>query len=67
MKNALNDWNKLNFNWMEIFELIKAVIQPQFLFLFQELPIKMSPKVLKDWQSSLTKFLWANERLRRNF
>lgn len=43
---------------MERILLIKSIILPQFLFLFQTLPIYISLPVLNKWQRMLTDFIW---------
>lgn len=46
--------------------LIKSIIFPQFLFLFQTLPIYISPKTLAKRQQLLINFVWAKSAHRVN-
>lgn len=41
------DWHKLNFSLLEKIDLIKSMILPKFLFLFQNLPIEVPMKAFR--------------------
>lgn len=60
IQQLLNDWSNKFLTWLERLELVKAVIFPQFLFLFHVIPVEIPLKELKKWQSRLTYFAWAS-------
>lgn len=58
---------RLFFTWLECIELVKSMLLPQFLFLFQSLPIELFPATLGRWQSVLNKFVWNARHPRIGF
>lgn len=61
MQSTLNIWSNRYLNWVERIALIKTMILPQFLFLFQMLPISISLQTLEKWQKMLINFVWFNK------
>lgn len=67
VRAILQGWEVKFFTWLERIELVKSMILPQFLFLFQSLPLNLFPTTLKKWQSVLNKFVWSARRPRIGF
>lgn len=40
------------------YQLIKAFVFPEFLYLFRAISLDLSPKILQTWQSALNKYFW---------
>lgn len=59
VRRVLRHWSSKWLTWTERIELVKSVILPQFLFLFQSIPIDIPPKFISKWQRDITKFVWA--------
>lgn len=67
VRSQLRAWESKFFSWIERTELIKSMVLPQFLFLFQALPIEVFHKAFLKWRRILTVFVWAKSRPRVGF
>lgn len=47
--------------------MVKSLLLPQFLFLFQALPLDLRPGTLKKWQTMLNSFIWEAKHPRVGF
>lgn len=63
----LHNWESNFFSCTERIELVKSMILPQFLFLFQTLPIDLKPSMVKKWQALLNSFIWEAKHPRIGF
>uniref|UniRef100_A0A670K732 Reverse transcriptase domain-containing protein n=1 Tax=Podarcis muralis TaxID=64176 RepID=A0A670K732_PODMU len=67
IKKDLDVWNRVNLSWLGRMEAIKMNILPKMLFLFQNIPVIRGPKIFKDWQKTLSRFIWQGRRPRIRF
>lgn len=67
MTALFKKWNTGLFTWLERLELVKSILFPQFLFLFQTLPVEITQATLRKWQSFFTSFIWNKKRPRISF
>lgn len=55
------------FSWFDRLELVKSILFPKFLFLFQTLLVEITLDTLRRWQALFTSFIWKNKRSRIGF
>uniref|UniRef100_A0A670JNS3 Reverse transcriptase domain-containing protein n=1 Tax=Podarcis muralis TaxID=64176 RepID=A0A670JNS3_PODMU len=67
VKKDLDVWNRVNLSWLGRMEAIKMNILPKMLFLFQNIPVIRGTKIFKDWQKTLSRFIWQGRRPRIRF
>lgn len=58
----IKSWETKLLFWMEKVELVKSVLLAQFLFLFQSLPLELSPQTHCYWQVLLCSFDWLPKK-----
>uniref|UniRef100_A0A670HV34 Reverse transcriptase domain-containing protein n=1 Tax=Podarcis muralis TaxID=64176 RepID=A0A670HV34_PODMU len=67
IKRDLETWNRLKLSWRGRMAAIKMNLLPRMLFLFQNIPVIRGTKLFKEWQRTLSKFIWQNKRPRINY
>ncbi len=69
LKNCESDmerWANLPFSLAGRISLIKMIVLPKFLYLFQHIPIYLKKKFFMDLDKRITSFLWGNKPARIN-
>lgn len=61
IRNLLANWIKLKLSWMGRVAAIKMVILPRFLFLFQNLLVKVPDLLLQKTQCIFNDFIWNGQ------
>uniref|UniRef100_A0A670HTD8 Reverse transcriptase domain-containing protein n=1 Tax=Podarcis muralis TaxID=64176 RepID=A0A670HTD8_PODMU len=64
MKKDMDTWRRLNLSWTGRMASIKMCILPRLLFLFQNLPVIKGTACFKNWQRTLTKYIWQEKKPR---
>ena len=64
IKNDMERWTSLTLDLYSRIETIKMVILPQLLFLFQSLPVEVPTKQFKEWNRTISRFIWQNKKPR---
>lgn len=67
MENIIKNlqvWNKLSFSLLGSIAVIKMMVLPKMMFLFQALPIINKMTILDRWQKLLVNFVWAGKTAR---
>lgn len=64
IKNVLHSWSSKWLSRLERVDLIKSVVLPQFLFLFQTLPTEIPRNFFGRWQKEINRFFWSSKRHR---
>uniref|UniRef100_A0A8C5WHL5 Reverse transcriptase domain-containing protein n=1 Tax=Leptobrachium leishanense TaxID=445787 RepID=A0A8C5WHL5_9ANUR len=67
VRSDLQAWDKPHFSWFGRINIIKMSILPKFLYLFQTLPIHVTPSFFNTLRSLFGKFIWADKRPRLAF
>uniref|UniRef100_A0A8C5MHD9 Reverse transcriptase domain-containing protein n=1 Tax=Leptobrachium leishanense TaxID=445787 RepID=A0A8C5MHD9_9ANUR len=67
VRSDLQAWDKPHFSWFGRINIIKMSILPKFLYLFQTLPIHVTPSFFNTLRSLFGKFIWADKRPRVAF
>lgn len=52
-RSTLKSWSDSLHTCYKCIQIVKTMIFPKFLFLFRALPLIISPKLLRGWQSTL--------------
>uniref|UniRef100_A0A670HKX5 Reverse transcriptase zinc-binding domain-containing protein n=1 Tax=Podarcis muralis TaxID=64176 RepID=A0A670HKX5_PODMU len=60
----MDTWRRLNLSWTGRMASIKMCILPRLLFLFQNLPVIKGTACFKNWQRTLTKYIWQEKKPR---
>lgn len=55
-------WNRFGLSLLGRIVLIKMIVLPKLIFLFQTIPIISNMKILEQWQGILQKFVWAGKK-----
>lgn len=67
IKADLDRWSLLPMNMYNRIDAVKMSILPKLLFLFQSLPIEISPKQFNNWNKMISSFIWGKQRPRIKF
>lgn len=65
-KEHFREWSQLSLSWPERLEILKLSILPQYLFLFQSLPVAIPISSLNTWQKDFVCFIWQKNPHRIN-
>uniref|UniRef100_A0A670JZL5 Reverse transcriptase domain-containing protein n=1 Tax=Podarcis muralis TaxID=64176 RepID=A0A670JZL5_PODMU len=63
-KRDLDSWSRLQLSWEGRMAAIKMNILPKMIFLFQNIPVIRGTTMFKDWQKTLSRFIWQGKRAR---
>uniref|UniRef100_A0A670KC70 Reverse transcriptase domain-containing protein n=1 Tax=Podarcis muralis TaxID=64176 RepID=A0A670KC70_PODMU len=63
-KRDLDSWSRLHLSWEGRMAAIKMNILPRMIFLFQSIPVIRGTTMFKDWQRTLSRFIWQGKRAR---
>lgn len=68
IKSDLQRWDREIFTWFGRINIIKMNVMPRLIYLFQTLPIKISPGFLEDMRARFVRLIWAGKsaRVRRD-
>uniref|UniRef100_A0A803TJL4 Reverse transcriptase domain-containing protein n=1 Tax=Anolis carolinensis TaxID=28377 RepID=A0A803TJL4_ANOCA len=64
IKGDLENWQRLQLTWLGRIAVIKMMVLPKMLFMFQNLPIIKGVKVFENWKKDLVKFIWNGKKVR---
>uniref|UniRef100_A0A670IGS1 Reverse transcriptase domain-containing protein n=1 Tax=Podarcis muralis TaxID=64176 RepID=A0A670IGS1_PODMU len=67
IKKDLETWSRVKLSWRGRMAAIKMNLLPRMLFLFQNIPVIRGINLFKEWQRTISKFIWQNKRPRINF
>uniref|UniRef100_A0A670HXR6 Reverse transcriptase domain-containing protein n=1 Tax=Podarcis muralis TaxID=64176 RepID=A0A670HXR6_PODMU len=67
IKKDLDIWSRLTLSWEGRMAAIKMNILPKILFLFQNIPVIRGTTMFKEWQRTLSRFIWQGKRARIKF
>lgn len=67
IKRQLSTWKIIPESLLSRIDTIKMMILPQFLFLFQTLPIQIPNTCFQRWNGLITNFIWNYKRKRIKF
>uniref|UniRef100_A0A670IVT3 Reverse transcriptase domain-containing protein n=1 Tax=Podarcis muralis TaxID=64176 RepID=A0A670IVT3_PODMU len=63
-KKDLDSWSRLYLSWEGRMAAIKMNILPKMIFLFQNIPVIRGTTMFKNWQRTLSRFIWQGKRAR---
>lgn len=69
MESIIRDiqtWNKLKFSLLGRIAMIKIIVLPRLIFLFQALPIISKISISDKWQRILVNFIWTGKKAHLN-
>uniref|UniRef100_A0A670HXI2 Reverse transcriptase domain-containing protein n=1 Tax=Podarcis muralis TaxID=64176 RepID=A0A670HXI2_PODMU len=66
-KKDLDSWSRLQLSWEGRMAAIKMSILPRMIFLFQNIPVIRGTTMFKEWQRTLSRFIWQGKRARIKF
>uniref|UniRef100_A0A803TZP9 Reverse transcriptase domain-containing protein n=1 Tax=Anolis carolinensis TaxID=28377 RepID=A0A803TZP9_ANOCA len=64
IQRDLDKWSNLNVSLLGRIAIIKMNVLPKLLYLFQNIPIIRKASILKNWQKTLMKFIWKEQKAR---
>lgn len=64
VKQDLNRWKIIPEGLLGRIETIKMMVLPQFIFLFQALPLVILESQFKEWNKMISNFIWNNKKHR---
>lgn len=64
IKRQLETRTRLNLSFLGRISVIKMIVLPKLLFLFQTIPITGKTSGINKWQKEISKFLWKGKRPR---
>uniref|UniRef100_A0A670KGP7 Reverse transcriptase domain-containing protein n=1 Tax=Podarcis muralis TaxID=64176 RepID=A0A670KGP7_PODMU len=67
IKKDFDSWSRLKLSWEGRMAAIKMSILPRLLFLFQNIPVIRGTTMFKEWQRTLSRFIWQGKRARIKF
>ena len=67
IRQDLSRWGLMPHSLFNRVETIKMMVLPQFLFLFQTLPIVVPEKYFKNCNRIISNFIWNNKKRRIKF
>uniref|UniRef100_A0A670JMH3 Reverse transcriptase domain-containing protein n=1 Tax=Podarcis muralis TaxID=64176 RepID=A0A670JMH3_PODMU len=64
IKKDLEIWNRLKLSFWGRISMIKMLVLPKMLFLFQMLPILKGVAIFKEWQRMISRYIWQDKKPR---
>lgn len=62
VRKLLKTWQDKTLSWFERIMLIKMMVFPKYLFLFQTAPLHITSALLESWQRALVDFVWSYKK-----
>uniref|UniRef100_A0A670KCX7 Reverse transcriptase domain-containing protein n=1 Tax=Podarcis muralis TaxID=64176 RepID=A0A670KCX7_PODMU len=67
IKKDLEAWARLKLSFWGRISMVKMMLLPKFLYLFQTLPILKGTKNFKEWQKAISRYVWEGKKPRIKF
>uniref|UniRef100_A0A8C6S5B8 Reverse transcriptase domain-containing protein n=1 Tax=Neogobius melanostomus TaxID=47308 RepID=A0A8C6S5B8_9GOBI len=67
LRMDMNRWKLFSLGILSRIEIIKMMVLPQYLFLFQAIPISLSRTNFYSWNRMIADFIWNNRKHRIKF
>uniref|UniRef100_A0A803TXE9 Reverse transcriptase domain-containing protein n=1 Tax=Anolis carolinensis TaxID=28377 RepID=A0A803TXE9_ANOCA len=67
MKEKMKKWRFIQFSLLGKIALVKMKILSEVNFLFQNLPILRTKKIIAEWHKNILKFIWEGKKARIGF
>uniref|UniRef100_A0A670K332 Reverse transcriptase domain-containing protein n=1 Tax=Podarcis muralis TaxID=64176 RepID=A0A670K332_PODMU len=67
IKKNLEIWARMKLSFWGRISMVKMMILPKMLFLFQTIPIIKGTKNFKEWQKAISRYVWEGKKPRIKF
>uniref|UniRef100_A0A670ICM2 Reverse transcriptase domain-containing protein n=1 Tax=Podarcis muralis TaxID=64176 RepID=A0A670ICM2_PODMU len=67
VKRDLEIWARMKLSFWGRISMVKMMILPKLLFLFQTIPIIKGTKIFKEWQRAISRYVWEGKKPRIKF
>uniref|UniRef100_A0A670IZP3 Reverse transcriptase domain-containing protein n=1 Tax=Podarcis muralis TaxID=64176 RepID=A0A670IZP3_PODMU len=67
IKKNLEVWARMKLSFWGRISMVKMMVLPKMLFLFQTIPIIKGTKNFKEWQKAISRYVWEGKKPRIKF
>uniref|UniRef100_A0A670KIE8 Reverse transcriptase domain-containing protein n=1 Tax=Podarcis muralis TaxID=64176 RepID=A0A670KIE8_PODMU len=67
IKKDLEVWARMKLSFWGRISMVKMMVLPKLLFLFQTIPIIKGTKDFKEWQKAISRYVWEGKKPRIKF